>query len=523
MNGDRGKILWVDDEIELLRPHVIFLQDKGYEVDTATNGQDAIELVKQNFHEENYDLILLDEMMAGMGGLSTLEVIKGIAPEIPVVMITKNEAESLMDEAIGQKISDYLTKPVNPSQILLTAKKIIDGHRIAGERVSRDYVSEFREISSQLDSQLNYNDWIEIHQKLTHWELEIDQHPETGLKEPLMDQRRAANAAFGKYIDEEYRGWVGRKTDRPKLSHEVFETYVLPKMSSQRPVVLIVIDCLRLDQWLIMEEFLRDFFAIRKEYYYSILPTATPYSRNAIFSGLLPLEMEKRFPEIWDKGNSDDDSSRNRYEKELLTDLLQRKRLRVEPKYIKIIDPEFGKNVVSNIQSFARLPLTTIVVNFVDILAHSRSDSEILKEIAPDESAYRSLTRSWFQHSYLLDLFNSLAETDMTLVVTTDHGSVRSLRGSKVLGDREASTNLRYKFGRNLKCDDRQAIFVKNPEDFMLPRRGVTINYIIAKEDFYFVYPTDYHKYLEQYHDSFQHGGILLEEMILPVVFLEPR
>ncbi|MCL5267888.1 MAG: PglZ domain-containing protein [Bacteroidetes bacterium] len=523
MYGEKRKILWVDDEIELLKPHVIFLEDKGFQVDTATNGQDAIELVKQNFHYENYDLILLDEMMAGMGGLSTLEVIKGIAPEIPVVMITKNEAESLMEEAIGQKISDYLTKPVNPSQILLTAKKIMDGHRIAGERVSKDYVSDFREISSRLESNLDYPDWIDIHQKLTYWELQVDEHPETGLKEPLTDQRRAANAAFGKYIDGVYREWVGKKTDRPKLSHEVFETYVMPRMTSQKPVVLIVIDCMRLDQWLIMEEFLRDYYAVSKDFYYSILPTATPYSRNAIFSGMLPLEMEKRFPEIWDKGNSDDDSSRNRFEKELLTDLLQRKRLRIDPKYIKIIDPDFGKNVVSNVPSFARSPLTAIVVNFVDILAHSRSDSDILKEIAPDESAYRSLTRSWFQHSYLLDLFAALAQTDATVIVTTDHGSVRSLRGSKVLGDREASTNLRYKFGRNLKCDNRQAIFVKNPEEFMLPRRGVTINYIIAKEDFYFVYPTDYHKYLEQYHDSFQHGGISLEEMILPVVYLEPR
>ena len=523
MNGEKRKLLWVDDEIELLKPHVIFLKDKGFDVDTATNGQDAIELVKQNVHDDNYDLILLDEMMSGMGGLSTLEVIKGIAPEIPVVMITKNEAESLMEDAIGQKISDYLTKPVNPSQILLTAKRIIDGHRITGERVSKDYVSEFREISTMIDSELNYKDWVDIHLKLTHWEMEVDEHPETGLKEPLTDQRRAANAAFGRYIDNEYRNWLTKQPDRPKLSHEVFETYVLPKMKPGKSVVLVVIDCLRLDQWLIMEDFLRDYFAISKEYYYSILPTATPYSRNAIFSGLMPLEMEKRFPEIWDKGNSDDDNSRNRYEKELLTDLLQRKRIRVEPKYIKIIDPEFGKNIVSNVQTFARNPLTAIVVNFVDILAHSRSDSDILKEIAPDESAYRSLTRSWFQHSYLIDLFHALAETGATVIVTTDHGSIRSLRGSKVLGDREASTNLRYKFGRNLKCDDKQAIFVKNPEDFMLPRRGVTINYIIAKEDFYFVYPTDYHKYLEQYRDSFQHGGISLEEMILPVVLLEPR
>jgi Response regulator containing CheY-like receiver, AAA-type ATPase, and DNA-binding domains len=523
MSGENKKILWVDDEIELLKPHVLFLTEKGYQVDTATNGQDAIELVRRNFRSDSYDLIFLDEMMAGMGGLSTLEEIKEIAPEIPVVMITKNEAESLMEEAIGKKISDYLTKPINPSQILMTAKKFIEGRRIESEAVSRDYMSDFREISSRIDSDLDYNDWVDIHQKLTHWELEMDSHPEIGFKDPLMDQRRAANAAFGKYIESVYRDWVTSKSNRPKLSHEVFESFILPRMSSGKPVVFIIIDGMRLDQWLIMEDFLREIYAISKEFYYSILPTATPYSRNAIFSGIMPLEMEKKYPEIWDRGNSDDDNSRNRYEKELLTDLLQRKRIRVEPKYIKIIDPDFGRGVVSNIQSFTRVPLTAIVVNFVDILAHTRSDSQILKEIAPDESAYRSLTRSWFQHSYLIDLFRTLADTKATVVVTTDHGTIRSLRGSKVIGDREASTNLRYKFGRNLKCDERQAIFVKNPEEYLLPRRGITINYIIAKEDFYFVYPTDYHKYLEQYHDSFQHGGISLEEMIVPVAILEPR
>lgn len=523
MSGENKKILWVDDEIDLLKPHILFLTERGYQVDTATNGQDAVELVKQNFRTDSYDLIFLDEMMAGMGGLSTLEMIKEVAPEIPVVMITKNEAESLMEEAIGKKISDYLTKPINPSQILMTAKKFIEGKRIEGEAVSRDYMTDFRQISSRIDGELDYNDWVDIHQKLTRWELEMDSHPEIGFKEPLADQRRAANAAFGKYIESVYRDWVSTKSGRPTLSSDVIETFVLPRMSSGKPVVFIIIDGMRLDQWLIMEDFLREIYAISKEFYYSILPTATPYSRNAIFSGIMPLEMEKKYPEIWDRGNSDDDSSRNRYEKELLTDLLQRKRVRFEPKYIKIIDPDFGRGIVANIQSFVRVPLTAIVVNFVDILAHTRSDSQILKEIAPDESAYRSLTRSWFQHSYLIDLFRTLADTKATVIVTSDHGTIRSLRGSKVIGDREASTNLRYKFGRNLKCDERQAIFVKNPEDYLLPRRGVTINYIIAKEDFYFVYPTDYHKYLEQYHDSFQHGGISLEEMIVPVAILEPR
>ena len=521
MDTNKGNILWVDDEIELLRAHVMLLADKGYSVVTATNGDDAIELVKT----KSFDLVLIDEMMPGKGGLETLSVVKEIAPSLPVVMITKNEAESLMEDAIGSKISDYLTKPVNPSQILLVCKKFLEGRKIQGEQVSRDYTQEFASISRMLLNPLDYTEWIQLYAKLVSWEMELDRHPELGLQRMLSDQRKECNAEFSKYIERNYKTWINKEDSRPVLSTEIVEKYVFPKLDEKKSVFLFVIDCMRLDQWLVMEEYLRELYSIEKEHYFSILPTATPYSRNAIFSGLFPLELEQRYPELW-QNEDDDELSHNKYEKELLIKLLERKHipLKSEPKYVKILDSEFGRQIQSNILSYTQNRLTAIVVNFVDMLAHGRSDDPILKEIAPDESAYRSLTNSWFKHSSLFAMFQTLAERkDVTIIVTTDHGSVRCLRGSKVIGDREASTNLRYKFGRNLKSDDKQSIFLRDPREYKLPRRGVTTNYIVAKEDYYFVYPTDYHKYLNQYRDSFQHGGISMEEIILPVVTMEPK
>ena len=520
-SGKKGNILWVDDEIELLRSHVLFLKEKGYTVETATNGEDAIELVRNRM----FDLVFLDEMMAGKGGLQTLAEIKDLSPSLPVVMITKNEAESLMEDAIGGKISDYLTKPVNPSQILLACKKFLEGKKIQSEQVSKDYVQEFNSISRALMNPLNYDEWVDLYVKLVAWEMELDLHPTLGLHQMLDDQRRECNAEFSKFIERNYPDWLQQKGKKPALSVDVVDKYLIPQLKEGKSVFFFVIDCMRLDQWLVMEKYLREYYSIEKEYYYSILPTATPYSRNAIFSGLFPAEIEQRFPEIWQQGE-DDENSHNRYERQLLDKLLERRHIdfKPEPKYIKILDGEFGRQTENNILSYASNRLTSIVVNFVDMLAHGRSDSALLKEIAPDESAYRSLTDSWFKHSSLFGMLQTLAtKKDVKIIITTDHGSVRCLRGSKVIGDREASTNLRYKFGRNLKSDDKQAVFIKNAQDYKLPKRGVTINYIIAKEDYYFVYPTDYHKYLNQYRDSFQHGGISMEEIILPVVTLEPK
>ena len=521
MDDGKGKILWVDYEIELLRPHIRFLIDKGYSVDTATNGEDAVSMVRQT----GFDLVFLDEMMAGMGGLRTLAEIKDMRPNLPVIMITKNEEESLMEEAIGVKISDYLIKPVNPSQVLLACKKFLEGKKITGAAVSKDYIQEFNAISVALMNDLDYRQWIDIYTRLVDWALELDVHPELGLKQTLLDQTRECNLAFGKYVERRYRDWVEQTDNRPALSHEVVDRYLIPEFQTGKSIIFFVIDCLRLDQWMAMESLLHEYYTITKDFYFSILPTATPYSRNAIFSGSYPSDVEIRFPELWEK-SEDDENSRNRYERQFLDKLLERRKivLKPEPKYVKILDAEFGRSVENSIHSYTQSKLTSIVVNFVDMLAHGRSDSTLLKEIAPDESAYRSLTNSWFMHSSLFGMLKTLSQNrNVTIILTTDHGSVRCLRGSKVLGDREASTNLRYKYGRNLKAEDKAAIFVKNPLEFKLPKRGVATNYIIAKEDYYFVYPTDYHKYLNQYRDSFQHGGVSMEEMILPVVKLEPK
>ncbi len=521
---ESNKLLWVDDEIELLKSHIIFLSEKGYDVDTATNGEDAISLVKQN----NYDLIFLDEMMAGMGGLETLSKIKLLKPNIPVVMITKNEAESLMHEAIGGKISDYLTKPVNPSQVLLVCKKILEGKKITGQHAASNYLQDFNRISRALMENLDFAEWIDIYRKLVDWDIELDKHSEIGLQQTLYDQKKEANREFSKFVENNYTNWINTPgdIDTPTLTTEITDKYVIKHLEHENSTVFyFVLDCLRLDQWLVMENHLLDLFNVEKDYYYSILPTATPYARNALFSGLFPGEIEKYYPDLWlDK--DDDERSMNKYEKELLQLLLDRKKIKLknELKYIKIIDPELGRNFEQNILSYKDLNLVAVVVNFLDMIAHGRSDSDLLKEIAPDESAYRSLTNSWFTHSSLLGTFRSIAKIrNAKIVITTDHGSIRCLKGAKVLGDRDASTNLRFKYGRNLKVDNKHAIYIKNPAQYKLPKRGVTVNYIIAKEDFYFVYPTDYHKFLSYYKDTFQHGGISLEEMILPVITLSPK
>ena len=515
-----NKILWVDDEIELLKSNILFLRQKGYDVIESTNGEDAIRLIGEN----EFDLVFLDEMMPGMGGLQTLLEIKETKPNLPIVMVTKNETESLMEEAIGKKITDYLIKPVNPNQVLLVCKKIIQGQKIKGNAVSRDYIQEFNRISVELMNNPDWKEWIDLHIKLTNWEMELDEHPELGLKQTATDQRREVNGEFSKYVEKNYTDWVNNRTERPVLSNEIVERYVIPNINDFKSTYFFVVDCMRLDQWLLMEKFLSGFFKISKEYYYSILPTATPYCRNAIFAGLFPSEIEKHYPELW-RGN-DDENSKNNYEKEFLVKLFERKRikLRNEIRYTKIMDSDFSRGIENKIISFSESQLNAIVINFVDMIAHSRSDNAILKEIAPDDSAYRSLTSSWFEHSSFFGMLRHLAgKPNIRIVITTDHGSIRCLHGVKVHGDRESAPNLRYKYGKNVKADARNALFIRNPLDYKFPVRNGIVNYIIAKEDFYFVYPTDYHQYLSKYNDTFQHGGISTEEMILPIINLESK
>jgi DNA-binding response OmpR family regulator len=513
----KGKIIWVDDEIELLRSHIIFLQQRGYDVVPVTNAEDAIQLIKN----QPVDIILLDEMLNGMDGLTALNIIKEINPFLPVIMITKNEEESIMEQAIGAKIDNYLTKPVNPSQILLACKKVLETKKIEQNRISREYTIEFNEISETLRNPLSWQEWIQMYIKLTEWDLELDSHPQIGLRQILEDQKREVNAGFARFIEQNYPLWIN-KGERPTLSVDLVANYVKPLVEQQQKVIFIIMDNLRLDQWLMMESVLHSHFRITKNFYYSILPTATPYSRNAIFSGLFPSEIEATFPELWAEGN-DDEFSLNRYEEILFKEQLKKINLNYEFKYIKVTETKHIRAVHRNIDSLAQLPLLAIVVNFMDFLAHSRSDSEVLKEIAPDEAAFRSLTRSWFEHSVLLQILQRVAELGNTVIITSDHGSIRSLRGVKVIGDRETSTNLRYKFGKNIKCDSKYAIIVPQPSTYKLPARRISTNYLIAKEDFYFVYPTSYHHYLNYYKDSFQHGGVSLEEMILPIIQLEPK
>jgi CheY-like chemotaxis protein len=499
----------------------MFLKEKGYDVDTATNGEDALHLVENN----RFDLVLLDEQMPGLGGLDTLSSLKAAAPSLPVVMVTKNEAESLMEEAIGRQISDYLTKPVNPTQVLLTCKKFIEGKKIVSEFAQQHYLQDLQPLSSKMMMAATFEDWVEIHGMLVQWERMLDTHPEETLRQMLRDQRREANLAFARFVQSGYKNWLAGGKGAPVLSPQILDNYTVPQIKeADGSVFFFVIDCMRYDQWLEMEPLVAQMFSVKKDFYCGILPTATAYARNAIFSGLFPGDLETRFPHVW-QGGSDDDDTRNKYEKDLLVDFAARKRLGLknEPKYFKILNQDFGKHVEQQIPSLANQQLTAIVVNFVDMLAHGRSDSTLIRELAPDEGAYRGITRAWFEHSSFYNILKAISLIkNARVVITTDHGSIRCMRGAKVFGDRETSTCLRFKYGRNVKVeDDRTAITVRNPKDFRLPTHGLAVNYVIAVEDYYLVYPTDYHKFLNHYHDTFQHGGISLEEMVLPVITLQ--
>lgn len=512
-----NQILWADDEIDQLKSHIIFLKNKGFEITPVTNGEDAVSMIK----EKVFDLVFLDEQMPGMDGLATLEQIQNLQPSLPVVMITKSEEESIMEDAIGSKIADYLIKPVNPNQILLSIKRTLDKKRIENEKSAQSYLKNFNELSSRFNEQTDWKGWIDIYRTLTHWEMNLE-NSDQGLQQVLQDQFQQANQAFGKFIELEYKSWLSKAPgERPMLSPDLLKEKVFPRISNDETVVFFLIDCMRYDQWVLFERILTEFFSIETDFYYSILPTATPYSRNAIFSGLYPLEIEKRHPQLWEMGQ--DESSLNQHEEELLEKYLARNHLSQPFKYEKVVRPEDGKRIAGKMSNYTQSAFSSIVYNFVDTLVHSRSDSDVLKQLSPDVPAFRSLTESWFQHSSLLQMFKELADEDVTVVVSTDHGAVRSMRDTKVFGDRDAATNLRYKYGRNLKAEENAAIFIDKPEEYFLPLPRPANTYIIAKEDYYFVYPTNYNKFQNLYKDTFQHGGASMEEMILPVATLKPR
>lgn len=510
-----GKILWVDDEMESLQSQIMFLQNKGYEVNALTNGFDAVDFVRDNV----VDVVLLDETMPGITGLETLAKIKEVNQQIPVVLITKNETENLMDDAIGSQITDYLIKPVNPNQVLLSLKKIIDNKRLVAEKTTTAYQQQFRNLFMALNSNPDYNEWMEIYKKLVYWELEMEKSDSPEMQEVLQSQKNEANTEFFKFVSKNYAKWVSPKSEEgPVMSHTLFQFKVLPHIEKGVPTFFVLLDNLRFDQWKAIQPIFAESFRILEEdSFYSILPTATQYARNAIFSGLLPIDIEKRFPQQWK--NDDEDGGKNLFEEEFLRGML--KRLRREDlrfSYTKILNNQAGQDLVNNIHNLMVNDLNVIVYNFVDMLSHARTEMEVLKELAGDETSYRSVTRSWFEHSPLHQALKKVADKKFNLILATDHGSVRVKTPAKVIGDKQTTTNLRYKHGRNLNYEQKDVLAFRDPKEAGLPVPTVNSSYIFAKEDLFLCYPNNYNYYVNYYRNTFQHGGVSLEEMIVPVI-----
>ncbi|MBI0401829.1 T9SS response regulator signal transducer PorX [Cyclobacterium marinum] len=513
------KILWADDEIDLLKPHILFLKQKGYDIVTVNSGLDAIEKVE----EDNFDVIFLDEMMPGMTGLETLQQIKTLKPQIPVVMITKSEEEHIMDDAIGGKIADYLIKPINPNQIFLSVKKILQNKQLISEKTNLSYQQDFRNISMAYNDAIDHEEWVDIYKKLTYWELEIDETENKSMQEVLESQKVEANANFARFIKENYLDWLNLpKISRPVLSHQVMKKHVFPKLKQDKPLFFIVIDNLRLDQWEMIENQLRDYFLVKENgTYYSILPTTTAFSRNALFSGMMPLEMAKSHPDLWE--GEDTDEGKNNHEEEFLNVNLKKNRLSIRSSYNKIIQTNQGKAVLDQFPNLMKNELNVLVYNFVDMMSHARTDMKMIRELAPDESAYRSLTTSWFLHSSLFELFKKISAAGAEVIVTTDHGTKRVNKPYKIIGDRNVTTNLRYKQGKNLNFESGKVFEVDKPDEARLPRLNISSSYVFAVEDYFFAYPNNYNYYVNYYRDTFQHGGVSLEEMIIPIVHLQPK
>jgi len=515
------KILWVDDEIDLLKPHIIFLENKGYNLSTATNGADAIVMVKESF----YDIVFLDENMPGISGLETLNKIKSSDPSLPVIMITKSEEEAIMEEAIGSKISDYLIKPVNPHQILLSIIKNLDKQRLISETTQTNYQSEFRQIGMRLNDRLDSDEWKELFKTIVYWDNELENLTDEGMKEVFNMQKSEANQIFSNFISDNYIDWVNNnEEDTPIMSHTLFRKKIAPvlKNKGSQPLFLVVIDNLRFDQWKILKPMLEKFYRVEDEdLYYSILPTATQYARNSLFAGLMPSEIEKRFPTKWK--NDNDEGGKNLYEKDFFADLLKRTGFSEKMSYNKITNLNAGRKLAENFNNLMNYDVNVIVYNFVDMLSHARTEMEIIKELADDESAYRSLTETWFEHSPLLEIFEKIADKKGKVIITTDHGTMRVQEPSKVIGDRNTNTNLRYKQGRNLNYNKKEVFEISNPQDAFLPRLNVSTSYIFAKENKFFAYPNNYNYYVNYYKNTFQHGGISLDEVLIPCITLNPK
>ena len=516
---DKIKILWADDEIDLLRPHIIFLNDKGFQVETANNGNDALDLISNN----HFDIVFLDENMPGLSGLETLLRIKNIKPDVPVVMITKNEAEEIMEEAIGSKIADYLINPVNPNQILLSVKKNLEHRRLISEKTNQNYQQEFRQIGMRLSDRLNWEEWTELYKKIVFWELELENSADKGMYDILKMQKAEANAQFGKFIESNYIGWLKNNDSAPLMSHHLLRKKLFPVVdNADVPVFFILIDNLRYDQWKTIQPLLSDYFTVLEdETFCSILPTATQYARNAIFAGMMPSDIEKRFPTMW--VNDDEEGGKNNHEEDFLADHIKRVQKNYRFSYTKVTNIDAGKQLVDHIPNLYQNKLNVIVYNFVDMLSHARTDMQVIRELAEDEKAYRSITKSWFTHSPLLEALKRMSEKPCKVVIATDHGTIKVNEPSRIVGDKTTNTNLRYKVGKSLNYEKRDVMEVKNPADAMLPKMNMSTSYVFIKGDKFFAYPNNYNYYVNFYRDTFQHGGISPEEMIIPVITLKSK
>ncbi|GAA4296609.1 T9SS response regulator signal transducer PorX [Aestuariibaculum suncheonense] len=513
------QILWVDDEIDLLKPHILFLEQRNYNVTTCKSGSEAIDILEN----EKFDIVFLDENMPGLTGLETLSELKAKQDNLPVVMITKSEEEYIMEEAIGSKIADYLIKPVNPNQILLSLKKNLDHSRLVSEKTTSSYQQEFRKIAMDLAMVNSYEEWVNLYQKLLYWEIQLENIEDPSMFEILESQKTEANIQFGKFIEKNYVDWFKPHTEAPTMSHTLFKEKIVPELSKEQPTLLVVVDNLRYDQWKVFEPIINNHYKKEhEEAFFSILPTATQYARNAIFSGLMPSDMEKLYPQYWK--NDTDEGGKNLHEEDFLQTQMKRLNLNhLTCEFHKITNLKTGKKLVENFKTLKNNDLTVVVYNFVDMLSHAKTEMEVVKELASNDKAYRSLTLSWFKNSPLLEMIQQAQQLGFKLIITTDHGTINVKNPSKVIGDRDTSLNLRYKTGRSLTYEEKEVLVIKDPKEVHLPSINMSSSYIFAKGDSFFAYPNNYNHYVSYYRNTYQHGGVSLEEMIIPFSVFLPK